>query len=430
MNILLLSTVDRGGAGSATMQLYQDLVDRGHNANLLVGTKFGHQNNNLLYFRDYSNRYLWYLRRKFEKILPKTSPKYKTHPDYYFLSIGQEHNKITAQEILAKVPCKPDLIILGLVDNFIDPDCINQLYKLTNAPMIWVLLDMAPMTGGCHYAWDCEGYTKVCGKCPGLFSHEASDLSYQNLAVKRKAMDQIDLTIIAPSEWLFRQCRKSAIFRGKPIYKILLSINPNLFNISDKTIAKRHFAISAEKRVLFIAADSLEERRKGFRYLLDSLQIHNVQRPESKNEVRLLIAGKVTNLDFSALPFEYSYVGRLNTAELATAYQAADIFVCPSIEDSGPMMINEAIMSGTPVVSFEMGVALDLVYPRQTGYRARLRDSHDLARGIREILSLSKDDYQSMSQQCRKIALRLCSPEVQGNNLENIIKKHVAIPYF
>ena len=56
-----------------------------------------------------------------------------------------------------------------------------------------------------------------------------------------------------------------------------------------------------------------------------------------------------------------------------------------SIEDSGPMMINESIMCGTPVVCFDMGVARDLVHTGRTGYRAALRDSSDLAFGIREV---------------------------------------------
>jgi glycosyltransferase involved in cell wall biosynthesis len=425
MNILLLSTSDSGGAASATMRLYRVLVDRGHKANLLVGTKFGQHDGGLLYIRDYSNKYLRYLREQFERILPKKSPKYKTHPDYYFFRIDQVNKGITAQEILDKVPYKPDLIILGLIDNFIDPACMRQLYKLTNAPIIWVLLDMAPLTGGCHYAWECEGYTQVCGSCPGLFSQEPRDISYQHLAQKRQSLDQVDLSIIAPTEWLFSQCCQSAIFKGKPVYKILLSVNPILFKPVDKHLAKRHFAISGDKRVLFIGADSLGERRKGVRYLLESLHFLKQDRHESQEEVRLLIAGKATNFDFSALPFEYSHVGRLTTAEMALAYQAADIFICPSIEDSGPMMINEAIMSGTPVVSFEMGVAPDLVHTHRTGYRARLRDSRDLARGIIEILSLSKDEYQAMSRQCREIGLKLCSPEVQGNNVENIINRLV-----
>ena len=111
-----------------------------------------------------------------------------------------------------------------------------------------------------------------------------------------------------------------------------------------------------------------------------------------------------------------------NTYGIASAYQIADIFICPSIEDSGPTMINQSIMCGTPVVSFEMGVSPDLVITGKTGYMAKLKDSKDLAQGIFEILSLTDDNFNEMSDNCRKLALKVCSPEVQIGSFENLFK--------
>jgi len=102
------------------------------------------------------------------------------------------------------------------------------------------------------------------------------------------------------------------------------------------------------------------------------------------------------------------------------AYQMADIFVSPSIEDSGPMMINESIMCGTPVVSFNMGVASDLVITNETGYLAMLRDAHDLANGIRELLTLSDKNYQLMKKNCRQVGMEKTSENSQISKLINI----------
>jgi glycosyltransferase involved in cell wall biosynthesis len=110
-----------------------------------------------------------------------------------------------------------------------------------------------------------------------------------------------------------------------------------------------------------------------------------------------------------------------NNEELASAYQASDIFLCPSIEDSGPMMINQSIMCGVPVVSFELGVSLDLVLTGETGYRAKLRDSNDMAEGIFYFLRLADDDYLRVSKNCRDLAMKLYSPEVQILALEKLM---------
>jgi glycosyltransferase involved in cell wall biosynthesis len=116
-----------------------------------------------------------------------------------------------------------------------------------------------------------------------------------------------------------------------------------------------------------------------------------------------------------------------NTYGIASAYQAADVYVCPSIEDSGPMMINQSIMCGTPVVSFEMGVALDLVVTGKTGYRAKLKDTGDMAKGILDILTLDEDNYKIMSVNCRELALKLCSPDVQSEKIENILRNRIIV---
>ncbi|HEY5124202.1 MAG TPA: glycosyltransferase [Ignavibacteria bacterium] len=89
----------------------------------------------------------------------------------------------------------------------------------------------------------------------------------------------------------------------------------------------------------------------------------------------LLIAEREIEAIADSLPFEYLYLGYVdNTFGIASAFQAADVFVCPSIEDSGPIMINQSIMCGTPVVVFEMGVATDLVETGITGFRAKNKD--------------------------------------------------------
>jgi glycosyltransferase involved in cell wall biosynthesis len=79
-------------------------------------------------------------------------------------------------------------------------------------------------------------------------------------------------------------------------------------------------------------------------------------------------------------------------------------------------------MCGTPVVSFEMGVASDLVRTGETGYLARIKDSKDLAQGVFNTLMLNRENFDRLSENCRNLALKLCSPQVQINKFENIIK--------
>jgi glycosyltransferase involved in cell wall biosynthesis len=319
----------------------------------------------------------------------------------------------------------PQVIIIFFAKNFVNAKNIYELYNKTNSSVFWVMFDMAPFTGGCHYAWNCEGYKKNCGSCPGLYSADPFDITYKNLIFKKKFIDKTNIQIIAGSEWQYRQAKESTLFRNKTVHKILISVDPAIFRPTSKLEIRTKLGIPPYKKVIFFGALGLDSDRKGMKYLLESLIILQKQiltGTEIKDNIFLIIAGNGFDKIRDFLPFSYLNLGLLdNTYGIASAYQASDIFVCPSIEDSGPTMINQSLMCGTPVVSFKMGVAFDLVKTGETGYLAKIKDSRDLAQGIYSILSLNSIDYNKLTENCRELALRLCSPEVQIMKFESII---------
>ena len=273
------------------------------------------------------------------------------------------------------------------------------------------------MTGGCHYAWDCDGYKNFCGNCPGLYSGQLEDISHFNLLIKRSYLQRTPLFVISATEWLSKQIRASTLFKDIPIDKILLACDPDIFKPIEKAAARLALNLPQDKKIIFFGSSWMPEERKGMTYIIEGLKIlrKRLAGHPLLNDVHCLIAGQKGEEFLREMPFPFTYVGLLkNDQEIASAYQAADLFVCPSIEDSGPSMINQAIMSGTPVVSFEMGVAPDSVHTGITGYRADLKDSVDLANGMFYILNLPTYDYQIISQNCRALGLERCHPVVQA----------------
>ena len=61
-----------------------------------------------------------------------------------------------------------------------------EINQKTKAPIALYMMDMATVTGGCHYAWDCKGYLNNCGSCPGIYSDDPNDISRKNLLFKKK----------------------------------------------------------------------------------------------------------------------------------------------------------------------------------------------------------------------------------------------------
>lgn len=347
--------------------------------------------------------------------------KESLNSDYYF-EYDISKTVYSTKKILKRAGFKPDLVLVLFMPAIISFKNLQEIQTLTGSKLFLALADMAPLTGGCHYAWDCKGYINSCGNCPALFSNAINDQSSNNFNFKKAILEKMNITVIAGSEWQARQLNDSFLFKIKKKVKILAPTNSELFCPLDKVQAKKKLGIPIDKKVILFGAVITGERRKGMNKLIDALEIvYNNLTEFKRGNLFLVIIGHKSKKSELKISFEKMYTGYLGFKELAMAYQSSEVFLCPSIEDSGPNMINQAIMSGTPVVSFEMGVSPDLVKNGETGYMAKLNDINDFANGILEILSLSEDDYNKMSSNCRKLALEVCDIDVVINKYQELI---------
>jgi glycosyltransferase involved in cell wall biosynthesis len=419
-------------SGIVALDLFNHLKGSGQEVRLVVNCYNGNYPDGII---STETLFMFWLKTIIEKIewrrerlknLLKFRVQKKPDPNYCFFELDEHKQFFKTNTLLNKAKIKPDIIFVLYAKNFINIKNIYELSKKTNAKIFWLMYDMAPFTGGCHYAWECTGYKDNCGKCPGLFSSDPFDITYKNLLFKKEYFDKMKMEIIAASEWQYRQAKKSSLFINTTIHKILLSVDSSVFKPVNKGKLRIEMTIPVNKKIIFFGALGLTDLRKGMYYLIESLKllkerIRNAE-PELENNILLLIAGKHFDAIVDSLPFESHYLGYVdNNSGIASAYQVSDIFICPSIEDSGPMMVNQSIMSGTPVVSFETGVSLDLVITGETGYRAKMKDSVDLAEGIYGLLKLNAVDYSVLSLRCREHALKLISPEARKERIESII---------
>lgn len=416
MNILIISTSDYSGAFAAAYRLQKNFKAHGHNSKLLVKQKT-RADEDVVQLTSSGG-----LMRRAIEIVEKRVSVPKTNPNYCFFNVREERSYIPTKRILAQVPFVPDIIIANWISDFVNTRNLHELGKATQAPVLWYLMDMAPLTGGCHYAWDCERYRNHCGCCPALYSTNHRDISYHNFSRKLQYIRKTDLAVVAATQWLSGQANRSTLFADKRIVQIMLGIDRDVFKPFDRKIARAVLNMPSDSKIIFFGATNVSEERKGVKYLLEALRIlSDILPADLKEKVIFATAGADNRSIIPDVPFPRKSLGFLNDDRiLALAYQSADMFVCPSIEDSGPMMINEAIMCGTPVIAFEMGVAPDLVHTGKTGYRAKLKDSEDLAKGIAQILSLGKDAHDTMSNNCRELGLRLCHPKVQVNGFQQL----------
>jgi len=417
MKILHLSTSDHGGAGTAAFRFHRNLTARGIDSRMLVLSKHTDDPNVIPINKPnvFSRAY---------RLASKALLKIRSNPDYYF----QDQTKSVLNnsiDYFDEMGFRPDIIVALWISNFISLEDLYQMSVRSNIPVIWYLTDMAPLTGGCHYAWDCEGYMSQCGNCPALYSGNVGDMSSTNWRKKFDCIQKLNLTVIPSTGWLAKQSWKAALFNEKRKEKIIGGIDASVYKPCTRSEARKILNLPVNRKILFVGSLSMKQRRKGMKYFLEAVRI--LEERGGNIEIIILTAGDASvKKPLRSSTFKHIHLGFLNESELISAYQAADVFVCPSIEDSGPVMINEAIMCGTPVVAFEMGVAVDLVHTNVTGYRAALMDSKDLADGIMQVLNLDSAEAREMSSNCRDIGVRVTSEEVQTRAFINLVKEILA----
>lgn len=397
--VLVLSYSDNPAEGHALFH-YKEIRAKGHEAYFVsLVSEFTH--NTPAYFIDCHKKLsATYLSYKFKRRLRKLfSPVVKGTKEYCFFNQSNYYIGDT-KKILSKVPFIPEVIIIGWTDYFISPKIIYELYRETHAKIVIPMLDHHLLGGGCHYPCECNQYQTGCKKCPALQKKKIASNLYDE---KIKYFQDIPLTIVGTA-YDIKRAQKVPFLKNK---EILSNIGtPNIPIIKSKSDAKKEFGIDDGDFVVMCGAYSIRDKRKGFLFLLEALQNFSTNITERK--VALLLLGD-GSIDVTAIDDKISIVspGFLNLEKLFVAYYAADVFISPSVDDSGPYMVNYSIACGTPVISFPIGIALDLVKHLETGYLATFLDAASIADGLREFYEMQPEHYDKISKNCLNLMERL-----------------------
>jgi glycosyltransferase involved in cell wall biosynthesis len=287
-----------------------------------------------------------------------------------------------------------NIICLYSVESFLSSRLIKSIYRLTKAPIVWTAVDMEPLSGGCHFNNGCNGFMKSCGNCPQLEKSKENDISRRTWNRKNNDLKHIPITFVAGSSWARRHINKSALFGGRKIKDILLSVDEKFsFNASKET-ARKILQLPSKKRIVLFGCFDLNDKRKGGEYLFKALNKMSAKTQSNglfPEDILLVTIGRKSNLQTRDLYYPWIHLGELKDDRIvALVYKAADVFACPSIDDFGPMMINESVMCGTPVVAFRSGVAPDLIKSDSIGYLANKFDSDDFSNGLKTFLKTRK----------------------------------------
>lgn len=405
MNIVHLSKSDDRGAFIAAYRFHKQVSSAGHNSVLVVAKKTTKDTDVIEVRVNFFEK----LYIRFVNLISSTLIKKKTNPRFSFYNYFEKFAYPVAA-IRKSFPFNPDIICVHWVSGFINARVLYQLHKKTGAHIIWRFNDMNAFTGGCHYNNNCNQYFNACGNCPALHSADIHDRSYRNLEQKIKYFSKTGITFISSTSEIDEQLKSSAVARHAQTKLIMLSCgNEFLYNRAGKNEAAFFLKLPPNRKIIFFGAQSVYDPRKGLRELIESLQILEQSiSPELAARILIVYASSAEGdlkMDFG---FETRRIPFLkNDEEMAMAYQAATVFVSPSIEDAGPMMLAESMLCGTPVVAYQIGLAKDALINNVTGFIVPPANVSKFAEAIQQIIEMDDIAYRALSQSCSSKAAEI-----------------------
>lgn len=417
MKPLIVSTWDiSGGAAIAAFRLHTGLRRIGCESSMFVRQKSSNIDS-IIEFKpstDFPTRLKRRLKRELNLAMLKKYPAGLLSKHEFFSLPSCEHG----HDAIRQIPTT-DIINLHFITGFIDLDLFFKTVR-GKTPLIWTLHDMNTVTGGCHYDHGCGKFSLNCGACPILESNDRHDLSYKVWRQKEQiysSLKENELTIVTPSKWLAEQVKKRASLTDKKIVVIPYGVDTDVFRPMDKKSVRRILGIPENSFVLLFAAQKLSSRRKGFGFLIDAVAGIDKTFP-----LFLLSVGGGAQPP-AHLPFPSLHLGTVgNEPMMAMAYNAADVFVMPSLQDNFPNTVMESLACGTPTAAFDAGGVPEMVRENITGKLAPPEDTKALRRAIVELME-DERKRTTMSENCRRIAVEEYSLELQARRYLELYKE-------
>lgn len=381
INIAHFSFKDNYGAMAAAYELHKALARKGVKSSFFVREKT--RDDDSIIEVGYEGAVEERLNRVINKLYFQENRKNSGIASINFDCLGIQWNKQLEDRLK-----EYDILHIHWVAGFLSMDNIYQLSRL-GKPIVWTMHDFHAFTGGCHCPEMCKKYEDDCSECPELNTNYSNIT--KNILLEKQRKYSKNIQIVTASTWLKEIVHCSKVFRHNPCEVIPIGINTEFFIPINKAEMKQKIGLSADTKVILIGAQALYQNVKGYVHLKSVLEIIKKDAYCSglirKKKLVLLTFGNVDKTEDYGGGISIVNMGFIGKREhLCEIYNAADVFVFPSVQDTFGMTAVESMSCGVPTVAFDVSAMRDIIISGVNGYKAELNDYSAMASDIIHIL--------------------------------------------
>ena len=309
---------------------------------------------------------------------------------------------------------KPDIVHLRVLhSNFINIYKLMDFLAKNKIATVLTLHDCFYFTGKCcHYTLDkCYKWQDKCGNCPRLKKDNKSlffDRTAKMLKDKSTAFSKLDkLAVVGVSDWITNEAKQSILKNAKIIAREYEWIDLDVFKPQHSSFRQDN---NLENKFIILGVATNWNNSKGIDRIMQVARTHG--------DATVVIVGNVQK-PLEPLQNVIHVKNTDNVNELVDIYNAADVFVNPSMEETFGKVTAEALACGLPVIVMNSTASPELVSDG-CGYIAKNNTIEEIIEGINLVKQKGKSYY---TKKCRDFALQNFDKETNINQQIDIYKE-------
>lgn len=329
MKILIINSVcGIGSTGRICTDLYEELVNQGHECCIAYGRGLA------------SSEYNTY------KISNKLDNYWHVFETRFLDNHGFASRKVTKKFIQYIQEYNPDVIHLHNIHGYyLNIKILFRYLEKFSGKIVWTFHDQWPFSSSEAYIFDNpEDKTRFLEYPKTYFPFR------DKLSLKKKVFTLLSkerTVIVTPSKWLLHSINNSFL----PYKVSLINNGIDLTKFSPSPNKELIDKYGLQQKKIILGCSNIWDKRKGLNYFIELSQ-------KVSSEYQIVIIGK-TNME---LPKNIIHIERTDSIEeLAEWYSISYVFFNPTQMENFPTVNIESLACGTPIVTFGKGGSGEVV---------------------------------------------------------------------